>query len=552
MKKFVSSFALMSLLTLPVFASDKSQSEADQIVDRITAKEAANVKSFKRYAPVVETYMQSYGSNGNLQGVPNGDHYFLGRASFDGRIQDDDMLSSQRESFSGALLRNFTEFAVRHRKGLVPLGFAQMAIMDGDSFDREHYKFTFQRRDFLGEVRCLVFDVVPKPKSGHGRFIGRIWVEDVNYNVVRFNGTFVRPREHVAYMHFDSWRINTADDRWVPAYIYGEEPALNVEGHTVGFRAQTRLWNYGASDKRDSEFTDVTVDVHDNVKDASGRTQLSPLDSTRMFEREAENNVIDRLEHSGVLAPPSDIDKVLDTVVNNLIVTNDLSIEPSIRCRVLLTAPIESFTVGHTIVLSRGLLDVLPDEASLAAVIARELSHIVLGHGVDTKFAFGDRLLFADDEVLQRLSMLRTPEEEAEADKESIVILEKSPYADKLAGTGLFFQQLAQIRSVLPNLARGRMGDSLMDGKTSPLAALLANSPKLDNSNIGQVAALPLGARVVVDPWSNHVGLSKATTTQILSAREKMPFQITPFYLYLTRTAAVLPVELKAQDGGTR
>jgi hypothetical protein len=435
---------------------------------------------------------------------------------------------------------------------LVPLGFAQMAIMDADGFDREHYTFSFQRREFLGEVRCMVFDVIPKAKSGRGRFIGRMWVEDVNYNVVRFNGTFVRPKEHQAYMHFDSWRINTADDRWVPAYIYGEEPALNVEGKTVGFRAQTRLWNYGASDQRDSEFTDITVDTQDNVKDASAHAGFSPLDSARMFEREAENNVVDRLEHSGVLAPPSDIDKVLETVVNNLVVTNDLSIEPAIRCRVLLTAPIESFTIGHTIVLSRGLLDVLPDEASLAAVLARELSHIVLSHGVDTKFAFGDRLLFSDDEVLQRLSMLRTPEEETEADKESMVLLEKSPYADKLAGTGLFFQQLAQIRTVLPNLARGRMGDSLMDGKTSPLAAIVAKAPKLDNSNVGQVAALPLGARVVVDPWSNHVGLSKAAAAQILSAREKMPFQITPFYLYLTRTAAVLPVELKAQDGGSR
>src|SRR5260370_7769928 len=122
-----------------------------------------------------------------------------------------------------------------------------------------------------------------------------------------------------------------------------------------------------------------------------------------------------------------------------------------------------------------------------------------------------------------------------------MVLLAKSPYADKLAGTGLFFQQLAQIRTVLPNLLRGRMGDSLIDGKISPLAAIVAKSPKLDNTNIGQVSALPLGARVVVDPWSNHVNLSKATGTQILSAREKIPFQTTPFHLYLPRTPPVLP-----------
>jgi hypothetical protein len=45
---------------------------------------------------------------------------------------------------------------------------------------------------------------------------------------------------------------------------------------------------------------------------------------------------------------------------------------------VLLTTPLESFVVGRTIILSRGLLDVLPDEATLAAVLAHELAHIVL------------------------------------------------------------------------------------------------------------------------------------------------------------------------------
>lgn len=540
------------LLTLPLQASDNTQAKADAIIDRISAKEASNVKSFNKYAPLVETYMQSYGSNGNFRGVPNGDHYFLGRASFDGAIRDTDLLTDDKEGTSARVLREFKEFAFKHRRGLVPLGFAQMAVVDASGFDREHYTFTFARREFLGEVRCIVFDVVPKTHSGHGRFFGRIWVEDVNYNVVRFNGTFIRPKEHVSYMHFDSWRINTGEDRWVPAYIYGEEPNVNIDGRTVGLRSQTRMWNYGASDKRDAEFTDVTFDSQDNVKDATAHPGFSPLASERMFEREAENNVIDRLEHSGLLAPPSDIDHVLETVVNNLIVTNDLSIEPGIRCRVLLTAPIESFTIGHTVVLSRGLLDVLPDEGSLAAALARELSHVVLAHGVDTKFAFGDRLLFSDDEVLQRLSMLRTPEEEAEADKESLVLLAKSPYADKLAGTGLFLQQLSQIRSLLPNLVRGRMGDSLLEGTAPPLASIIAQSPKLDNRNLSQIAALPLGARLVVDPWSNRAELSKASGAQILSAREKMPFQITPFYFYLTRTAATVPVAIKVSEGGSR
>src|ERR1700682_6225731 len=100
----------------------------------------------------------------------------------------------------------------------------------------------------------------------------------------------------------------------------------------------------------------------------------------RNWDRKAEDNVVDRLERLGLLAPVGEVDKVLDTVVNNIEVTNNLDVQPEIRCRVMLTAPLESYNIGHTIVISRGFLDTLPDEASLAAVLAHELGHILLGH----------------------------------------------------------------------------------------------------------------------------------------------------------------------------
>src|SRR5205807_2754482 len=104
----------------------------------------------------------------------------------------------------------------------------------------------------------------------------------------------------------------------------------------------------------------------------------------------------------------SEVDKILQTVVNNLVVTNNLEIQPEIRTRVLLTSPLESFTIGHTIVVSRGLLDVLPDEASLAMVMAHELGHIALGHRLDTKLAFNDRMFFPDQETFERMDFARS------------------------------------------------------------------------------------------------------------------------------------------------
>ena len=101
-----------------------------------------------------------------------------------------------------------------------------MVIMDDGGFDRSHYRFQFVRREMLGEVRCLVYDVRPLNDAGPGRFIGRIWVEDQEYNVVRFNGTYGPSTRNTHYTHFDSWRVNCAPHTWLPAYIYSEEASL--------------------------------------------------------------------------------------------------------------------------------------------------------------------------------------------------------------------------------------------------------------------------------------------------------------------------------------
>ena len=155
---------------------------------------------------------------------------------------------------------------------------------------------------------------------------------------------------------------------------------------------------------KNEEFTQILVDSPQSVSDQSdAAADATPVVAERMWEKQAEDNAIERLQKIGLLAPPGEVDKILATVVNNLLVTNNIDLQTDVHCRVLLTSPLESFTMGHTIVISRGLLDVLPDEASLAMVLAHELSHIVLGHPFDTKLAFNDKLFFPDEESFQRL-----------------------------------------------------------------------------------------------------------------------------------------------------
>ncbi len=247
------------------------------------------------------------------------------------------------------------------------------------------------------------------------------------------------------------------------------------------------------------------------------------------------------MQQIGLLAPEGEIDKVLMTVVNNVMVTNNLDIQPEIRCRVLLTTPLESFTIGHTIVVSRGMIDVLPDEAALAMILTHELAHIALGHHLNTKLAFNDRMFFPDERTFERMDFARDKEEEEAADKKAIELLNNSPYKDKLGNAGLFLKAVQARGPELKNLIRPHLGDSLLNGNATKMSSLMTASPQFDPKKTDQVAALPLGGRVKVDPWNNQLELLKTKPVTITTASEKMPFEVTPFFPFLTRLSTTAP-----------
>ena len=502
----------------------------DQVLNRIIEREHLFIAQMRHFHPLLETYIQNLKGDAS-QAVPVSDQYFLGRLDMANGTGDREFKSQ-----SGFGRRFMAKLTSIYGLKFLPLGFAQMVMLD-ENLQRPFYNFAFVRREFLGDIRCLVIDVQPKPEASGVRFVGRIWVEDQQYNIVRFNGTYAPGQHENYYLHFDTWRLNLRPGLWLPAFIYSEESDMVARnGQKLHFKAQTRLWGYDLQHvAHNEEFTQIMVDSP-SVTDQSGSAQDdTPVESERRWQREAENNALERLQKIGLLAPPGDVDQVLQTVVNNLIVTNNLEIQPGVRTRVLLTSPLESFTVGHTIVVSRGLIDVLPDEASLAMVLAHELSHIALGHNLDTKFAFNDRMFFPDEDTFERIDFTRTAADEDAADKKALELLTNSPYKEKLANAGLFLKALQAEAPELKNLIRPHLGNGLANGKTLRMSALLASSPTLNNHKTEQIAALPLGSRIKLDPWSNQIALIKTKSVALTSANEKMPFETTPFFPHLTR-----------------
>src|SRR6266699_862608 len=493
--------------SLPAFATQRPLT-SEEVVEKIMAQERTEVGLLRQYSPLVETYIQYLRPDKQLGAAPAGDKYYLGRAELSKGVELEPL--DRDQGIKHKLIGSWGEF---FNSEFLPRGFLQMIYLDVNSFDRSHYRLEYVRREFLGEVRCLVFDVDPVSRKDKGRFVGRIWVEDQDFHIVRFDGAYGGSSLTSNYFNFDSWRANVGKNLWLPSFIYSEEGSVR--------------------------------DKSENQND------YSPLQAERSWDHQAEDNVTDRLERLGLLAPYGEVDKVLETVVNNLEVTNDLDIQPEVRCRVLMTSTLESFTLGHSIVLSRGLIDVLPDEASLAAILAHELGHIVLGHRIDSQYAFFSRLRFDDKDTFKHFDFARTPDEEEAARQKGMELLKNSPYKDKAASAQLFLDAARSRAKEIPNLISPHLGDSVSAGWTAasarPAPADKSSAsdkpatPPEEKPAANAIVALPLGGRVKVDPWNDQLRMLKSKPVGTVAEGENAPFQITPFMFYLTRLVENAP-----------
>ena len=532
----------------------------EAVLDRIIAQEQAEVGLVRQYSPLVETYIQYIRPDKTTGAAPDGDKYFLGRAELSRGV---DLMPLDKDAdIKHKVLGSWSEFFTSQ---FLPRGFLQMIFIDMNGFDRQHYRMEYVRREFLGEVRCLVFDVDPVSKKDKGRFVGRIWVEDQDFHIVRFNGAYGGSSLTSNYFNFDSWRTNVGRNLWLPSFIYSEEGSIHDKRSiNIGykaFRAQTRLWGYDLGHaKQEQELNKVLVEAA-GVRDAEGANDYSPLQAERSWDHQAEDNVTDRLERLGLLAPSGEVDKVLETVVNNLEVTNNLDIQPDVRCRVLMTSTLESFTVGHTIVLSRGLIDVLPDEASLGAILAHELGHVVLGHRIDSQYAFFSRVRFDDKDTFKHFDFTRTPEEEEAARQKGMELLKNSPYKDKVGSAEVFLEAVRSRAKEIPNLISPHLGDRVSANwavasavfagqagadKSKDAANDKAGAPPEEKPDKNVIAALPLGGRIKIDPWNDELRMLKSKPVGMVAEGENTPFQITPFMFYLTRVADNSPAPIVA------
>ncbi|MGC1616906.1 MAG: hypothetical protein WA765_00310 [Candidatus Acidiferrum sp.] len=499
----------------------------DEVKERVFKREKEQMEIVTGYSPIIETYIQVEKSDALMGTLPKNDFYFLGQAKFRGYTMK--VHSMTEKTHKGTMLWAFN-----------PAGFLQMAFLDFGQFDKDHYTLTYRGREFLGEVRCYLFDVERTKKAKGPRFNGRIWAEDQDFTIVRMNGEYapeirfsVRKLADEFYLHFDSWRTNVKSGEWLPSDIYSQD--LRKVPPTGGprFKARTHLWGYGlTSQNRQEEFGRLLVESQSNVKDESTGHDRSPLEQQRGWRELSQENVFEVLQRVGLVAPKGDVEKVLETIVNNVMANNNFGDGIEMHCRVLMTSDFEMFSMQNTIVLSRGLIDVVPNEETMAALLAFEMADAMEPKPAQDQYGFSDILRLPPTEALKKLSFVDSPAEAQKNGEKALEWLKKSPYAGKLANVGLFLSQLQSQKRALKQLISARLGNQVYF-----TAQLLQSAPALEPANLQQMGALPMGSRIKINPWNDSIRLTKTHQMGPISPREKIPFEVTPIDLYLTRNA---------------
>jgi hypothetical protein len=537
------SIALLLTISLPLAAETPQSSDAalreakNQIAYSIRA-EGSLLAGLRKTAPLVEAYFQKHMPNGSHE-VITGDAYFLARLT-------------SNKGFAASRLVDMNGLAERVTAG-DPQIFDALPLLlapDLDRLDPARYSYVFLGRERLGNVDTHVFDVSPRENENgseeSNRFAGRVWIEQRQFNAVRFKGVIPRIQPGFANSlgagawRVDGWRANIGDDRWVPSFVYVESVSPLDAPDADVIRGLVRFWGYREETSRPPhEFTDIVIDDASPTIGNGKVTERTPQRSMRMFEDEAERNVLARLQRAGLLASKQgDVERAIEQVIVNVVASNKLVLPTRLRARVLLTTPFEIFSVGNSLIISKGLLDAV-DEATLGYLISHQVAHHINGDPkIASKLSFADLLDTSDQELLRALSFRHGPAAEAAADERALTLVRASPYAGSMADTGLFLAALQASIPGLRALVTPSFGEHVADAdELVRNDRLFRIAPLLAPELVEQVPAPPLNAKLAVEPLDGFATFIAAEALPGLVPREKATFAVRPVAPFLRYAA---------------
>jgi hypothetical protein len=210
------------------------QAEVDRIIQTFTAKEGQFRKALNEYAFKRDALLQSLGMGGQI----TGEYHRVSSFTFDDQGNRFEKISYfPMPSFHGEI----------SQEDLEDLGGIQPFALEPSKITQ--YDIKYVGKEKIDELNLYVFDVSPKvmpdaKKTKERFFLGRVWVEDQDLQIVKTRGKGVPETKKNKFPTVETYREQIDGRYWFPTYSYADEELVFDSGDTLHIRMKVRYSDF--------------------------------------------------------------------------------------------------------------------------------------------------------------------------------------------------------------------------------------------------------------------------------------------------------------------
>jgi len=221
--------------TQPTLASGNlSQAQIDEIVRKFSTKETEFRRALNSYAFKRDALIQVVGMGGQI----TGEYHRVSEFTFDDQ-------GNRYEKINFFPLSNMGEIITA--EDLEDLGGVNSFALEAAKLNQYNFKYVGKER--IDELDLYVFDVAPRvtpdaSKTKERFFIGRIWVDDRDLQIVKSKGKAIPETKKNKFPVVETYREQIDGKYWFPTYAYSDDDLIFENGTDMRIRMQVKYTDY--------------------------------------------------------------------------------------------------------------------------------------------------------------------------------------------------------------------------------------------------------------------------------------------------------------------
>jgi TonB family protein len=212
-----------------------SQAQIDEIIRKFTAKETEFRQALNQYAFKRDALVQEIGMGGQVVG----EYHRVSMFTFD------DKGTTRFEKIGFFPMPSLQGISVT-AEDLEDLGGVNPFALEAASISQYNLKYVGKER--IDELDLYVFEVAPKvmpsPKSKQRVFVGRIWVDDHDLQIVKAKGKAGPETKQNKFPVVETYREQIDGKYWFPTYAYADDDLIFDNGSNVRIRMQVKYSDF--------------------------------------------------------------------------------------------------------------------------------------------------------------------------------------------------------------------------------------------------------------------------------------------------------------------